>query len=466
MLISTQSNNPKEYGRVIMRLDIPWKCPYVKYYVSSINTKANILMTTDDDYLLFQSADGIRVGDFISDLKRTAAQIVNPSIFIVKIANKLTIIKENDFKRSLKDILLGSRMEGKKQFTITGFDVYSFAGNANFIKFATMKFFSYDPSIFSFFKGFPYRMLDEFDMELINPFIVHVFKIICNSNAAFYNYVMKWIAYVIQNLTGKTGTAIVLTGAHGAGKNTFTDQICKLLGDYANENTKSDSIFGTFNGALFNKKLLVCNEMQSFENSKKLNYDLLKTLITENTMDINLKHKDEIHVENICNFIFLSNHFAPIKIEKGDRRFVVIRVSPMVRNSKQYFEPLYATFTPEFYKHLFTFFLQMDITGWDPREIPASEEKEVIQEISKSIYELFIQEFINKFIEGFEKQAAKQAFKEWCSGNGHPPGYNHEFLMEMLKYCDVKRPGTKDGTTRKYFYKLRLDSYSFFEIPQ
>ena len=37
-----------------MNLDIPWKCNYVKYYVSSINTKANILMTTDDDYIQFE----------------------------------------------------------------------------------------------------------------------------------------------------------------------------------------------------------------------------------------------------------------------------------------------------------------------------------------------------------------------------------------------------------------------------
>ena len=37
-----------------MNLDIPWKCDYVKYYVSSINTKANILMTTNDDYIEFE----------------------------------------------------------------------------------------------------------------------------------------------------------------------------------------------------------------------------------------------------------------------------------------------------------------------------------------------------------------------------------------------------------------------------
>ena len=56
MLCTAQSTND-DYSKVRMNLDIPWKCNYVKYYVSSINTKANILLTTDDDYLLFETAN-------------------------------------------------------------------------------------------------------------------------------------------------------------------------------------------------------------------------------------------------------------------------------------------------------------------------------------------------------------------------------------------------------------------------
>ena len=57
MLYSVQSQ-PENYNTVRMNIDIPWKCPYVKYYVSSINTKANILLTTEDDYLIFQTFNG------------------------------------------------------------------------------------------------------------------------------------------------------------------------------------------------------------------------------------------------------------------------------------------------------------------------------------------------------------------------------------------------------------------------
>ena len=61
MLCTAQSTND-DYSIVRMNLDIPWKCNYVKYYVSSINTKANILLTTDDDYLLFETTiEAIRI---------------------------------------------------------------------------------------------------------------------------------------------------------------------------------------------------------------------------------------------------------------------------------------------------------------------------------------------------------------------------------------------------------------------
>ena len=53
MLYSVKSNS-SDYSIIKMNLDIPWKCDYVKYYVSSINTKANILMTTNDDYIEFE----------------------------------------------------------------------------------------------------------------------------------------------------------------------------------------------------------------------------------------------------------------------------------------------------------------------------------------------------------------------------------------------------------------------------
>ena len=43
----------KSYSRIRTNINIPWECNYIKYYVSSLNTKANILITTKNDVIKF-----------------------------------------------------------------------------------------------------------------------------------------------------------------------------------------------------------------------------------------------------------------------------------------------------------------------------------------------------------------------------------------------------------------------------
>ena len=57
MLISVQSTDPKSYNTVRTNFEVPWKCEYVKYYVSSMNTMCNILMTTMDDFFEYEDED-------------------------------------------------------------------------------------------------------------------------------------------------------------------------------------------------------------------------------------------------------------------------------------------------------------------------------------------------------------------------------------------------------------------------
>ena len=59
MLLSIQSTEDKNlndscktYSRIRTNINIPWECKYVKYHVSSLNTKANILITTNDDRII------------------------------------------------------------------------------------------------------------------------------------------------------------------------------------------------------------------------------------------------------------------------------------------------------------------------------------------------------------------------------------------------------------------------------
>jgi putative DNA primase/helicase len=150
-----------------------------------------------------------------------------------------------------------------------------------------------------------------------------------DNNNESYEYIRNWISYLLQNPSSKTETAFIIIGEQGTGKTKFfTDVISNLFSIYsiANENN-INNIIGRFNSSFENKILVICNELQSIDNAKHLNTDCLKSLITDNTCTIESKFINSRTIDNISNFIFVSNNSLPIKIENGDRRYVIFKTS-------------------------------------------------------------------------------------------------------------------------------------------
>lgn len=106
MLVSVQSTDAEKYNTVSMKFDIPWKCEYIKYYVSSINTMCNILLSTKDDFIIYSESSKIHKIAFEDKFKYTIKQLENILNITTDSENKLkwvmndkrtfTIEAEND----------------------------------------------------------------------------------------------------------------------------------------------------------------------------------------------------------------------------------------------------------------------------------------------------------------------------------------------------------------------------------
>lgn len=384
-----------------------------------------------------RSGLGVRVGEFMSDLKRVAAQIESLQIkpFILKMVKEgykkpqLQFYSKTEFESKLKSLKICSK--------ITGYSIYSAEQNSNIFIYDSISFFSSNPNIFSIFQGYDYPLLPSVDMTIIQQFMDHIHYIICSGQRDLTIYVVNWLSFLFQKPKEQIGTAIVLAGPQGAGKNTFSNVICHLLGEFATPNTSLEKVTGNFNDAIENKKLLVCNELKTFIRNKSFDTEKLKTLISDSNQNISLRYRQSYSTEIITNFIFISNNIAPVLIEEDDRRFVVCGVSSARVNDENYFNTFRSSLNDVFYTNLLTYFLRNNITNWNRFQIPMTNAKKIIMNYSRSPVSIFIQENHSKFQSGYQSSVAYKEYRKWCSSNGFKPCDIQEFELKISKYCDI-----------------------------
>jgi hypothetical protein len=128
----------------------------------------------------------------------------------------------------------------------------------------------------------------------------------------------------------------------------------------SNENNISN-IIGRLNSSIGNKILIVCHELKSIDNEKHLNADRLNSLITDHFCRIESQFVNIRSINNISNFIFVSNNHLPIKNEKEDPRYLLFKYSHDVKVNFDYFTNLNNQFDKLFFQQLTCFFFRMKL---------------------------------------------------------------------------------------------------------
>ena len=341
--------------------------------------------------------------DIVQDLSKVIRYIEsNNLMFIIKTynvhSNKYVIsyMTNTNMKELLKMIKLWK--DDRKH--ITAYD--AFIAHKSKLTIKGVKFNSNDNNIFSVFQGYKYNTVDEVDINLISNYLSLIMEVIADNNNDVYNYILNWISYIVQNPGVKTETALILKGLQGIGKGTFTDILSELLSGYSVNNvTEISELTGNFNSVIEDKMLLVLNELKNVGDDRLANFNSLKSIITDKTIRINEKNQPRRTSENVANFIFVTNNSYPVKIESGDRRYVVLSCNGKYKNNHTYWSEFYKCITDEFYSHLLTYFMNRDINEFNPRDIPMTEAKEDLIEASRSLIDIFICDNYDKLCEGW-----------------------------------------------------------------
>jgi len=159
------------------------------------------------------------------------------------------------------------------------------------------------------------------------PVISNLLKNIFVDTVARYTF-LNWLA-VIFNEGQKTGTAWVIMGPQGSGKNTLYSRILvPLIGGSNCRLLNQDTLESRFNKLMADRQLVCFNEVKATTKAQ----DRLKTWITEDEFVMEDKRASSAIMANPVNLIFLSNNRVPVLIEPDDRRFSVVKTGPPLKN--------------------------------------------------------------------------------------------------------------------------------------
>lgn len=180
-------------------------------------------------------------------------------------------------------------------------------------------------------RGFDVKPHDEeVSAEYMAPFIDYVYNILASGDQMLGDWIMGWIAHILQAPEKKAKTALVFVGTFGAGKTFLSENILHpIIGAYHSTSVSNvEDITGKFNMILDNKVLVTANE--AIHKNKYVSSQALKAYISDDTIQIEPKNINRYEKPNFARFIFTSNdeHDAVfIEPSPFERRFTVVKVS-------------------------------------------------------------------------------------------------------------------------------------------
>lgn len=170
-------------------------------------------------------------------------------------------------------------------------------------------------------------------------FLDHVRSNICQGNAEHFAWVMAWLADMFQRPARKLGTALVLRGPMGIGKGQFAYHVGKLLGRHYMPITQSSQLTGKFNGHMADKLLMFVDE--GWWSDERNGAGILRALITEPEVTIEMKGRDAVTIQNFTRFIIAANADWVVPLGMGDeRRFMMLDVGTLVQRDTAYFKAM------------------------------------------------------------------------------------------------------------------------------
>lgn len=197
-------------------------------------------------------------------------------------------------------------------------------------------------------------------------------EVLCAGNAEHADYVLRWIAFMVQKPAVQPQTAIAFRGNEGTGKGTLGRALMQLAGRHGITVSSAKQLAGNFNAHLRNAVFVFADE--AFWPGNKEAEGTLKQLVTEPVISFEPKGKDVMLGRNHVHLMLASNEEWIVPAGKDARRFAVFDVTEARRNDFAFFGRLKQQMDEGGLAAMLHDLQAIDLGDWHPaRSVPQTE---------------------------------------------------------------------------------------------
>lgn len=197
--------------------------------------------------------------------------------------------------------------------------------------------------------------------------------IICAGDEACFDYLIRYMAHMIQCPEVKPGVMVVLLGGQGTGKGVFFSLLRAIWPRTTLQVADIDQVIGRFNAPL-ERNYVICMDEALFAGDRK-SMDRLKSTVTEGAIQIEQKYQPSRVIDSVHRFFAASNHEHFGNVERDDRRFAFLRVSDSRQQDTVYFSEVTAAISDPATLGALVYYLgRKDLASFNVRAKPQSQE--------------------------------------------------------------------------------------------
>lgn len=239
----------------------------------------------------------------------------------------------------------------------------------------------------------------------------HIKDVLCGRDHERFDYLLGWLAKMLQQPDSQGEVAVVLKGGEGTGKGTLAKALLTIIGHHSLAISNSKHLTGNFNSHLRDCVFLFADE--AFFAGDKASIGSLKSLITEPYLTVEAKYQNALQIPNFLHILMASNEEWVVPASLDARRFFVLEVPDDKKGQHAYFAAIWKQMEAGGYAGMLHDLLALDLSEFNVRDVPITEGLQAQKKLSLGTTDAWWMEVLHRGYVHQSRHGLDDWFGEW-----------------------------------------------------